>query len=331
MPIGAVGEQGMRFAPPSGSQLKTEASAGYNEALKSPISLQPETMGILKNNLKQNFYDSGITDADAPASFKKMDQYLPDQGGAVTPQNLRATQKAFGRIKNTSNDPTERMVSGQILNHFNNVLENLDKAPSALASGTPEDAAAFSQTVKDANANYSAYKQDQSFDLRGQKAENNTAAANSGLNLENNLHSQVRQVLNNPNLQRGYNDETLAAMHDFNMGSRTANTVRLVSNALGGGGGIGALISGGISSMLGLPFETGPGVGMALKAFGNAGAASKFNNIQEMIRANSPLARSGEGSLVPRKGILNALASRPNLFGLQTIPSISWPLPPNQT
>jgi cytochrome c553 len=58
------------------------------------------------------------------------------------------------------------------------------------------------------------------------------------MNLENNLRSQVRKILNNPKLQRGYEADTLQAMQNFNSGSRTANVMRMLSNALGGGGGV---------------------------------------------------------------------------------------------
>src|SRR6185503_6314985 len=102
---------------------------------------------------------------------------------------------------------------------------------------------------KEANANYKAYKQSEDFTFRGTKATNNAEAANSGMNLENQLRSQVRQILNNKNLQRGYDTETLAAFRAFNQGSRTANILRMVGNALGGGGGWGSLAAGAIGHM----------------------------------------------------------------------------------
>lgn len=281
-------------AGPTGQQLKSAAQTGYEQAKNIGVELRPEAMDNFGVLTRSKLDEQGLNSEIVPkthAVLGKLSQYPADS--TVNANNLRTIQKSLGNVKNLSNDPAERMAAGQALGDFNKLLENLDQVPGALSRGAPEDAAQFSQLVKDANGNYQAYKQGDAFDLRGQAAENNTAASHSGMNLENNLRSQVRQILNNPKLQRGYDAQTLQAMQDFNNGSRTANTMRLVGNLMGGGGGLGMLAAGSVSHLLGLPFELGPGIGLGLKSIANQRALGGFNTIGDMIRANSPLARSG--------------------------------------
>lgn len=322
-PISAGGAP-FKLGAPSLPQLRTAAQQGYQKALNVGVELHPQAMDAFNRNLQSVLYNDGLNAEVAPKTFavlNKLSQYL--DGSTVTAQNLRTIQKSLGVVKNMSADPTERMVAGRALGEFNNLLENLDKVPSALANGTAADASQFSNLVKEANGNYQAYKQGQAFDQRGEVAENNAHAANSGLNFENNLRSQVRQILNNPKLQRGYDAPTLQAMKDFNNGSRSANTLRLLGNLGGGGGGLGMLASGAVSHAFGLPFEVGPAVGFALKNAGNKIAFNKFGNIGDMIRANSPLARSGVTSPVP----INPMLSR----GALAVPMPLLGIPSEQT
>ncbi len=293
-----------KTAAPSLGQLKSAAQASYDAANKIGIELKPQALHSFNTNLQAKLGEDGLNAEVAPKTFSVLNKLSAvPADSTVTAPNLRTIQKSLGVVKNTSIDPTERMTAGRALNEFNNLLENIDQVPSAIANGTPEDAAQFSNLVKEANANYTAYKQGAAFEQRGDVAENNTAASHSGMNLENNLRSQVRAILNNPKLQRGYDPDTLQAMRQFNAGSRTANTMRMLGNLMGGGGGLGMLAAGSVSHLLGLPFELGPGIGLGLKSMANQRAMGGFNNIGNMIRANSPLAQSGVVSRLPANGL----------------------------
>ena len=278
--------------------LKSAATSAYTQAKNLPVEIKPSALGDFNVGLQSALNEDGFNKVIAPKTFQTLDMPSNAPAGAtVTPNNLRTIQRTLGVIKNGT-DPTESLVAGNSLDHFNNFLENIQA--SDLAKGSPEDAAQFSALVKDANGNYRAYKQSQAFDQRGNVASNNTAASHSGMNLENNLRTQVRQILNKPALQRGYDQPTLDAMQDFNNGSRSANAVRMLGNLLGGGGGWGMLASGTIGHLMGLPPEALPAMGIAFKQMGNNRAASQYGQIAQMIRNNSPLALSGATSQAPR-------------------------------
>ncbi len=276
---------------PLAADLKTAATGGYDAVKNSGIEIKPSSMQNFTAKVQADLNADGLNEVLAPRTFQVLDKLgNPQPGATVTPNDFRTLQRALGYAAK-SVDPTERLAASRAMDALNTQIENLPA--SDLARGTPADAAQMSGTIKEANANYAAYKRAQEFDLRGQKAQNNAAAANSGMNLENNLRTQVRQILNSPKLQRGLDADTLEAFRKFNSGSRAANVLRMVGNALGGGGGWGTVANAALGSVLAGPAGAVavPTAGMAMKLAGNARALREFDKLSEMIRANSPLAR----------------------------------------
>lgn len=276
---------------PSLTDLKASATAGYNAAKSSGVEFKPTALTNFASKVRSELNDDGLNDILAPKTFGTIDKISQaPEGATVTVNDFRTLQRAIGNAAK-SIDPTERLAAVRSLQSLNDHIENLPAGD--ILRGTPTDVARVSELIKTANRNYSAYKQAENFNLRGEKAQNNAAAANSGMNLENNLRSQVRQILNNPKLQRGMNAETLQAMHDFNNGSRSANTLRAIGNILGGGGWstlINGIIGHAVLGPLGAVAE--PALGAAIKMAGNRRALKQFEKLSEGIRAASPLGQS---------------------------------------
>lgn len=293
-PVGAT-PRGLMTKPapvPAAADLKAAATAGYDAAKNSGVEFQPSALTRFSSGVKADLNADGLNDVLAPKTFGVLDKIgVAPPGATVTTNDFRTLQRALGYAAK-STDPTERMAAGRAIKALNDHIENLPA--SDIARGTPLDAANVSATIKEANANYAGYKRSEDFNFRGEKAQNNADAANSGMNLENNLRSQVRQILNNKNLQRGYDADTLAAFKAFNSGSRSANVMRRVGNILGGGGGWSTLINGVIGNAIAGPLGAiaEPAIGAAIKSAGNARSSRQFQALAERIRANTPLARS---------------------------------------
>lgn len=276
---------------PSAPELKSAAVAGYDAAKNSGVELKPSALTTFSDGIKANLNADGLNEVLAPKTFgvlEKIGVAPPD--AIVTTNDFRTLQRSLGHAAK-SPDPTERLAASRAIEALNSHIENLSAAE--ISKGTPKQLAEVVGTIKEANANYAGYKRAEDFNFRGEKAQNNAAAANTGMNVENRLRSQVRQILNNKNAQRGFDAETMAAFRAFNSGSRSANIIRMIGNALGGGGGWGALAAG-AAGHLAVPFigAATPAVGMAVKAAGNARASKQFEKLGERIRANTPLARS---------------------------------------
>lgn len=298
---------------PTEAQLEAAKNAQYSGAESIPIEVHPTGMGLVRQAIKNYL---GIDPALAPTTFKVLDGDYFNKPGTVS--NLRVIQRSLGEVKNDYNTTkTERTAAGRALYSFNQFLESMDQYPSALTKGTPEQAAEFSSLIKQANGNNTALELSRDFTKRGNDALIEANAANSGMNAEGRLNAKVAQVLKNPKLQRGMDTDTIDALKDYNGGSRTSNTMRLVSNALGGGGGLGMVAAEGLGQVFGIPAGVLPGIGITLKSLGNKAAFNKFGQIGNQIRANSPLARAGEVSF--------------NGGGLLGRPRITIPLSPQNT
>lgn len=289
----AIGTFG-KTMPPTEAKLAAAKTAQYTQAESIPIALDSRALDLAGKSIKSQL---GISPKLASTTFGILDDFstLP-YDSPVGMQKIREIQKSLGEIKNNNVDKTERWAAGSALNSFNYLLENLDQVPSALKQGTPGQAAEFSRLIKEANGNNTALENSRAFTKRGMDALYEANAANSGMNAEGRLNAKVAGILKNPKLMRGMSDETIEALRDYNGGSPTSNSMRLVSNLFGGGGGLGMVAAEGLGGYLGVPSGVLPGIGITLKSLSNKSAFNKFQNIGNMIRANSPLARSGEVS-----------------------------------
>jgi len=154
--------------------------------------------------------------------------------------------------------------------------------------------------LKEANANYAAKMRSDLVSGKIEAAENQAAKANSGQNLENALRQRIDDIVKSPKLRRGFNREEIAAMQQYVRGERSANVLRFIGNLLGGGGGLGALVTGGASFMAGGPAAAVavPAAGYAIKRVGNALSASRARALDEMIRSRAPAAAAANAARV---------------------------------
>jgi len=295
-----VGIRTMPAPVPTAPELKSAAVAGYDAAKNSGVEIKPSSLTNFTAKLQGDLNADGLNEVLAPKTFNILDKLgNAPPGATVTTNDFRTLQRALGYAAK-SIDPTEKLAANRAIEALNDHLENLPS--SDLAKGPTGGAWQVSKIIKEANANYAAYKRSDDFAFRGEKAKNLAAGANSGLNLENNLRSQVRQILNNKNAQRGYDPEMMAAFRAFNRGSRNANILRAVGNILGGGGGVvGTSMSAGTGFLAGGPVGAAalPIAGLGLRMAGNARTAQQFGKLAEMIRAKSPLAASRAAQIMP--------------------------------
>jgi hypothetical protein len=178
------------------------------------------------------------------------------------------------------------VTSTKALQELNGYLENI-----AAADVTKGDAAAFSRTVKEANANYSAAKHAETIDNKTIQAELRAAAANSGQTVANTVRQRIADILVNPKEQRGFTGEELGAMEKIVRGTAPQNAMRIAGNVMGGGGGIGAALVGGGSTLAAGPAGLAvPAVGFALKSLSNKITLKQAEKLSEMIRTRAPLA-----------------------------------------
>lgn len=168
------------------------------------------------------------------------------------------------------------------------------------------DVNAFKSAFNDAKGNYAAGMRGQTVEDALDNALGKAAKNNSGLNVGNDIRNSLDPLTKNRDKiarASGYSADEIAKMRQITRGTLGSNALRYGSNLLGGGGGIGSLVSGaivgggagfgstgGAEGGLGVPASIA--LGLLMRRGYNRVQLNRVNQLSEMVRARSPLARS---------------------------------------
>ena len=282
VPVAAV-------AAPTIQELKLAASQGFDHPEVTALEIKPKAVKDFSQTSQIALNADGIDETLAPKTFAILGKIENHPAGAVvTGRNLQSMRRALGHAA-VSPDSTERLAASTAIDHLDNFLPNISK--NDVISG---DVGKASQILDEARANYSAAKHAETIDNKTIQAELRAAAANSGMNVANTVRQRMADILIKPKEQRGFSKDQLAQMETIVRGSRTQNAIRGLGNLMGGGGGLGAAVTGGIGA-LATPGGVGgliPVVGMTLKALSNRMTLTQASKLSESIRSSAPLASS---------------------------------------
>jgi hypothetical protein len=282
-------------AVPTAMEIKAAADAGYAAARSAQMTIPASTIATTAQDLQLHLQDNfGLIPKTAPKTFDVLDQLAkPPQGAQANYIGLDAARRQLNAIKTSpSMGDSDSFAAGKVISQLDDFINTI--SPDAAT----------------ARANYAAAQR--SNELTGalspavtgiqERAEAAAAASGSGKNLDNALRQRVKTFMQSEDNVRGFSDEERAALNDFVAHPGfTANALRMVSNVLGGGGGLGRLASGTAGAYLGGQLGLGevgvalgagalPTLGAGLKAGENALARRGLSNIDEMIRSRSPFA-----------------------------------------
>jgi hypothetical protein len=296
---------------PSIDELKRAYTNVRNSPEVAGANVPIEDVRALSAQAQQDLLREGFrpTTASAESTFGELKNLSPKEAPAPTPaQRLQAEM-------NWESPPSPPKVVDATVDDimaarraFGQTAQQ--KNPFPIGGSTPDAAAAqrvmrkidelIEQHVPEmraANANYSGAKTAEAIDARINKAELGAAANNSGMNIGNKIRQQAVQILTNPAARRGLRADEIGMLEDLVKGNLGNNSVRWWSNLLGGGGGMGAEVTGAVAS-----HGLGP-VGWALAPLGkvfkhieNHLTVKQANKISEAIRARTPLGNAYQAS-----------------------------------
>lgn len=286
-----------RPKPPTAEELRAASSSGYDAVRNMDVDFSATAVRDWANQVQRDLEADGIIAELAPKAFRVLRklQQAPDDPSAVAPiASLEAARRTFGNAGKDFNNPTDQLAARTIRERLDSFLEK-PPAESVVAGSAP----AASQTLRDARANYAAAKRSDTLTGIEDAAELRAAVANSGQNLDNSTRQRLASLLLNPRQSAGFNSGERAAIENVARGTRGRNLMRGAGNVLGGGGGMGMMltgsIGGGAGAMAGGP--VGAALGAAIPTI--AGSALKggaarltqrgLRNVDEMTRRRSPL------------------------------------------
>lgn len=303
-----------RAAVPTMAELRASAERGYDNATASGLELHPQgvaqTASRIEQDLVNNHAHTGGQYGTAPKTLDVLETLQnPPAGATITAANLSTVRKNLGRIAGETNEgrPTPDAHAASVaLEHLRNYTENIPAA-HAMAG----DPAAYVAAIRQANGDYAAAMRSRTIDTKLTRAENN-AAGGIHTSPDNQIKSQLRQILNNPKQQRGFSQEELAAMDRINRGTVASNSLRQVGRA---GAGVVPMMAHALTAVgtggASIPASLGIGIPLyAARKIAERLTRGQANRLDEMIRRRSPEfeARASRVPAVDRKPNIAAIA-----------------------
>lgn len=302
--VGAIGDEaarlGSRINAPTTEALYDAASAAYDDPAIKGIVIKPSAFKTWKDTLLAS---NDVVDEDlSPKTFnilKRLDN--PPAGSFFDGRSIQSLRRKLGQAAG-SVDATERKAARDAIESLDDFLGSVPK--SDVLRG---DTAKVSAALEDARGNYAAAKRSDLIEGQMDRATLQAGSANSGMNVDNATRQRLKDILNSDKRKRGFSADELAQMREIVTGSPVQNTARRVGNMLGGGGGIGSMLTSTIGAGAGGAVGHAGGamigaaipatVGYGLKRLSAAMTQADVQRLQELVRSRSPLGQQMQSSL----------------------------------
>jgi hypothetical protein len=299
---------------PTEKALMDAGGTGYNTARASSVSLNGGALTSKMQNFQLGLRKAGQGPAIAPKTNAILDDLQQgihfSDGKNMTVGDYMDFRKVLQNQAQGVGE--ESLAATKAINRLDNLFDTT--SPLHFKGATRAEIDNVRKTIKDARDNFSAGYRSRTLTNKQEAVDLQANAAHSGMNVDNKIRSKMGQLIN-PDTpsgttragRSGYSADEQREMARINKGSRTINAARDVGNMLGGGGGIGRVISGGAGGTIGggiglavggppgaavgaaIGGTVAPAVGWGLKAAENAAARKSMNNLASSVRLRSPL------------------------------------------
>lgn len=293
---------------PTAVELKKAGDFGYDLARQMGVDYDARAVQNLMLRTRSDLYTDGVIEELAPKSFaflKKLES--PPEGGIATLSGLDAARRGLGKVAQEvgpDGKPTaDALAATRIIKSIDGFVENPD--PQSVVAGP---AAAAANVQKDARGNIAAQKRSDRLTGVEERAEGRAAATNSGLNLDNAIRTRVDAILQDAKRRSGFSKEEIELLETVRDGTAARNVIRFIGNLLGGGGGLGAALTGlgsGLAVGSSIPALVGGavvGTGVATKVLANRQTKGALRKADEAVRSRSPLYQNAPTAAAPPAG-----------------------------
>lgn len=283
---------------PTTDELKTAASNGYDTARDMGVTYDSGAVKNMADSLEDSLNQEGRIGELNPETYaliKKLQS--PPDDSYVTLDAMQALRKRFGDVAQ-SPDRAKSAAASIAIGKLDDFLESggVDSSAGTMANAASPEAQQAASILQNARGNSAAAFRATDIGNLEDKANLRADATNSGNNLGNSIRQRLATLLSGDT--RGYSPEELGSMRNIVEGTTATNTLRSVSNKLGGGGGLGQTLLAGMGGAAGYHF--GPeaaaagamlpmAVGSSARSLGNNLTAKQLSDLQDLIRQRSPL------------------------------------------
>jgi hypothetical protein len=282
---------------PTIKELKAAATRGYDTAQGMDITYSSASVKAMADKLENSLNAEGRIAESNPELFaliKKLQS--PPEDSFAQLSGLKALRERLGDVAG-SPERAKRASAKIAIDQLDEFMESGAGQSAAGALANPaasqgiSDAERAAAILKEARGNSAAAFRAEELarieDVAGLRSD----AANSGRNLGNSIRQRLASILASEEQKRGFSPKELDAMREVVEGTRTTNTLRNVGNFMGGGGGLGQMLTASMGALIGGPVGAalGVGVGPLTRTIGNKLTEKQLTKVQELIAQRSPL------------------------------------------
>tara|TARA_R100000687_G_C6448459_1_gene163996 strand:+ start:779 stop:2554 length:1776 start_codon:yes stop_codon:yes gene_type:complete len=305
----------MRPSPkaPTLDELQAQSSAGYEAVRESGATLSPKSSDALAAGIESAFGARPSTRRLNPKAAIAAEELAGDM--RQRPPSIAEVDEARQWIGDNvagSNEAGERRLGMMMKDAIDNHLDQLQPGDVTGTNRANEVVAALTGAREKSRRVHKSQlfeAEDTGLVAKGLRR---AATTGTGGNEINAIRQNVRRVLENPKLRRGFNKTELQAMRDIADGTPTQNALRLIgrlaptSGALPLGGFTGAA---GAAGATGNPLFIAPAIaGQTAKYLGERGARKKIAALGELIRNGKPLPKKTVNDL--ERSVIAALLAQ---------------------
>lgn len=297
----------MRPSPkaPTLEELQVQSNAGYDAVRESGATLSPQSADALAGGIEGTFGTRPATRRMNPKAAIAAEELAGDM--RQRPPTIAEVDEARQWIGDNvagSNEAGERRLGAMMKDAIDSHLDQLqpgDVTGTNRANEVVEALTGAREKARRVHKSQLFEAEDTGLVAKGLRR---AATTGTGGNEINAIRQNVRRVLENPKLRRGFSETELQAMRDIADGTPTQNALRLIgrlaptSGALSLGGFTGAA---GAAGATGNPLFIAPGIaGQTAKYLGERSTRKKIAALGELIRNGKPLPKKTASDLESR-------------------------------
>lgn len=302
---------------PTLEELQAQSNAGYDAVRDSGATLSPQSADALAGGIEGTFGTRPATRRMNPKAAVAAEELAGDM--RQRPPTISEVDEARQWIGNNvagSNEAGERRLGMMMKDAIDSHLDQLQPGDITGTNRPGEVVDALIGAREKARRVHKSQlfeAEDTGLVAKGLRR---AATTGTGGNEVNAIRQNVRRVLENPKLRRGYSETELQAMRDIADGTPTQNALRLLGRLAPTAGGLPLITGVGFASSggaLGGPFGAVAGmapsvIGQGAKHLGERSTRKKIAELGELIRNGKPLPKKASSDL--ERSVIAALMAQ---------------------
>lgn len=278
------------------------ATSNYSNMRAFGVEINPKAMNQVADNIKTELLTEGYRPRNAPKVFDAVEELRTPAGQNHEISDIDSVRKVLGKARL---DPSERDAARRAVGHIDDYLANLGKNPQDVVVN-PQFAGRVAEEAQAARGNYAVGKRAEDIDEALDQAERQAARSGSGGNINNAIRQRLSSLRNNKRKMSGWSDDEKTALDAVINGTKGGNVARqmgkfaphgIVSTAMSAGAG--HILLPGIGEI------AVPLAGMIAKKVGDRMTKVGAENLQNVIKARSPLGKQTSINAAAQSAIAN--------------------------